>query len=41
MRDSKIVVAVNKDKSAPIFQEADYGIVGDLYQVVPKIMSYL
>jgi len=41
MRDSKIVIAVNKDKSAPIFQEADYGIVGDLYQVVPKIMSYL
>lgn len=41
MRDSKIVIAVNKDKAAPIFQEADYGIVGDLYQVVPKIMSYL
>ncbi|MCL5680601.1 MAG: electron transfer flavoprotein subunit alpha/FixB family protein [Candidatus Thermoplasmatota archaeon] len=41
MRDSKIVIAVNKDKAAPIFQEADYGIVGDLYQVVPKIMGYL
>ena len=41
MRGSKIVVAVNKDKNAPIFQEADYGIVGDLYQVVPKIMSHL
>jgi electron transfer flavoprotein alpha subunit len=41
MRGSKVVVAVNKDKNAPIFQEADYGIVGDLYQVVPKIMSHL
>ncbi len=41
MRGSKVVVAVNKDKNAPIFQEADYGIVGDLYQIVPKIVSYL
>ena len=41
MRGSKVVIAVNKDKNAPIFQEADYGIVGDLYQIVPKIVSYL
>ena len=41
MRGSKVVVAVNKDKNAPIFQEADYGIVGDLHQIVPKIVSYL
>lgn len=41
MRDSKIVIAVNKDKNAPIFQECDYGIVGDLYTAVQKISSYL
>lgn len=41
MRGSKIVIAVNKDKEAPIFQECDYGIVGDLFQVVPKLVSSL
>ncbi|MFG1519436.1 MAG: electron transfer flavoprotein subunit alpha/FixB family protein [Thermoplasmataceae archaeon] len=41
MRGSKVVVAVNKDKSAPIFEESDFGIVGDLYQVVPKLVEAL
>ena len=41
MRGSKIVVAVNKDKDSPIFQECDYGIVGDLFQVVPKLVEKL